>query len=207
MQSATGAILSIGLVTGSKDRCEIVMPVANDGGSVSSTNLCTDAIASFVANAMPALLDCISQDTHLVFVQAEAMLNGFIPDRTLFSATANPGTDTQPSLPSRDAALIVMYEEPTDVLPGKPIGVAKNFIPGIAAGSTLGDKVQSALAANLLTFAQLMLTGWAGVAGGNWYRVLKRPDDRNNSTTLKRIAAAKARGQLAVQKKRMFPLV
>lgn len=207
LSSGSGCVLTVGIrVNG--DRTAIVLPVATDDDSLLPKNLCEDAVAAFAANALATLLDCLSVDAWVSFIQAEGMDTGFTPSRLDYGSTDKPGTGGVTCETSQVAALIVFYAEFDDLPPNARMRVGKNFIPGVADGDVGGDAISAGLLGHLDDFADKIANGYAGVAtpSKKWYRVIAAPPVlAGNVQDLDRVGVYQVRGYTGTQRRRLIP--
>jgi len=206
MTNDNGVILTIG-IKDLEQRSAIVIPVCTNVTSIPLWEICNDAVVSFYTSCRTALLDCLSEDVNVSFIQGEGMRDGMVPFRIDYPNTALPGTTAGDPLPSQVAALMAFYEDPTDVAAGGKIRCAKNYLPGISEIVVVGNEVLSAQLANMQTFGDLLQQGFPTLAssGDKWYRVLASPVPRTPGTIVKRTINCVPRGYICTQKRRLIP--
>ena len=200
-----GVIVTIGIYVNG-DRTAIVLPMGHPDPGISANLFCADAVDSFVSNAFPLLVACLSVDANISFCQAEGMTDGDVPSRQDFDPAAYPGTVAGHALPSNTGGLIVFYRDPSGSFTGR-IRVGKNTIPGVPVSQIVGDLANGTLQDNLQAFADLLQNGVpsVGASGTNWYRYLATPKPRTPGTVLKATTSQEARGYLATQRRRFIP--
>jgi len=202
-----GVILTVGFVV-NNDRSSCVMPWANAAAAVDPVKLCADCVNSFIAAALTQLLDLLSSDCQVTFVQGEGMIDGMVPFRNDSDNVENFGTLTAGTTPDQAAGLIAFYENPADGEVGKKIRVAHQFIPGIPADEVVSNSIQTAWSVAALAFATTCQNGIASSGlTGTWQRYLAAPKKPLNvaSTNLRRISTAVIRGYTGTQRRRLLP--
>lgn len=206
LTSDKGVIITCGIRT-PLDRCAMVFPVATDDNAITASAMCAMAVDDFVTNIVSEICDCLNDTAFVSFVQGEGMDNGLIPARIDFSDTDHQGTRGTGQETSQVAALMIYYQDPAQVVPPHRIGVAKNFIPGIADDDVVGDTIATALALSM----EGLLTDLAGgyqtglTTGKKWYRVLAAPRPRGTAVTLKNVKVAVPRLYTGTQRRRLIP--
>jgi hypothetical protein len=184
----------------------IVLPMTYAGGDLTATTLCEDAVNAFIATGLPELMACISEDAACHFVQAEGMLDGYVPHRKEFETAAFPGTRGTPHLPNTVALLVVFYADPVDLPGGARMRVAKTFIPCIAHDDFDGDVFVTTLLDAAQTWADVVQGGIPGIAtpSASWFRVLNAPP-RTGPGSAMRVLGQEPRGYPGTQRRRMVP--
>lgn len=206
MTSDKGVICTIGIDTQAGDRTACVFPFATDDGALDFNTLCTDCVLAIQTSILPPLLDCISQDSFVRYIQVEGMMDGMVPSRIDFAAGAFPGTRAHSSIASQVAALVAFYGDPADLGPGVPMRVGKMFLAGISINDVTNDIIQAGLKAALETLASALQSGFAtDGGGGKWYRVLARTVVRNVATAVRRTIGGIVRDYVATQRRRLIP--
>lgn len=205
LNKANGIMLTVGLVT-NNDRWEIVLPIAPEPTTThTGVTACVDAAAGFFANALAVLLPCFSGATSLVFIQAEGMVDGFIPARQDYAPGAHVGGGGLGAMPTSVAGLILYYGDPGQTLPKKHTRVGKNFMAGIDSAEVTGDHISDHLAGLYQTFALLMMNGFLGQDGlTTYYRVVSK-DVPPAGLVLGNSRAVVIRDYVATQRRRLTP--
>lgn len=207
LELVDGVIVSIGIVC-NNDRQEIVFPMSNTDAGLDAANRCNDAVMTVVGTIVPAIQNIMSADAYVSFVQAEGLRPGCIPARLDYIPATFPGNRAAGPAPSNVAALLAFYADPDDLNLGQRTRVAKTFIPGIAAGDLVGDKVVGAVLGLMITMANFMLGGMGTqLGGGNWYRICGTSGRVPPMDPLKcvRLRDAFARDYVATQRRRLLP--
>lgn len=206
MKNTNGVILSVGMFSGG-EAFEIVMPVVTDSTSMDGSNLCQDAAQAFEAGAMELLQQCLSNDTSVVFVSGEGMVNGYIPWRDGFDIGTHAGEVSSPSIPTSACALGVIYQDPSDVTVDARIKLAKTFFSGVPKSLVIGNIVQPALVTSIHDFLAMMVDGYPSIlhTASSWYRVLNVPKPRVAGTDVVRLLLPEARSNIYTQKRRLVP--
>lgn len=211
MMNDNGAVLTVGIQT-SGEQTAIVLPIATET-VMDPGDLCTRAVQDFVTGVLPALLDCLSSDAYVRFIQAEGMVDGKVPSRLDFTASDHPGTGAANTAPPQVAALIACYEDPADATPGARMRVGKTFLPGISTAMITEGNINGPEITLLLILTGELLGGWTNSVsgGGHWYRVLATPftpgppRTRPGGVGLKRCLTIVPRGYTATQRRRLLP--
>lgn len=205
MTNTNGVILTVGIVC-NNDRSEIVLPVASPSATDRATN-CQDAVDSFVNSPINALANCISSDAYIGFVQGEGMVDGNVPYREDYLPTDHPGTGGIAPAPSQVAALIVFYADPADLTVGARVRIGKSFIPGIAKGDIIGDKISGGVVTNLQSLGTTLQAGFVSTLNpsSNWFRICATPTPRTSGTPCKRTINFVVRDYIATQRRRLIP--
>lgn len=203
MTGQDGVILTVG-VRLNYDRMAIVMPFAAEGPNDRQL-MCTDVVNVFESVALPLLLDCMSSDANVSFLQGEGMSDGAVPCRRDYTPTAHPGTLGAPAAPSSVCTLITFYEDVADVVAGQRMAAGRSFIPGVDLGNLAGDVVDPGLVTALQDFANQVQSGLASGGSQTWYRVLGPVKPRADATPIKRTFTVVARGYTATQRRRQIP--
>lgn len=202
-----GAILTVGFVV-NNDRSACVFPMCNPSGTIDKVRWCADLVNSFDVSALEDLLGLISSDCQVTFLQADGMIDGYIPFREDSTSTENFGTRVAGTTPDQAAGLIAWYCDPADIAVGKKIRVAHNFIPGIPATDVVSNTVQTSWLSPALDFATIMQNGFpsSGLTG-TWSRYLKAPKKPLNvvGTNVLRVSTAVIRGYVGTQRRRLLP--
>jgi len=202
-----GCVLTVGFVV-NNDRSACVFPMCNPGGGIDRVKFCSDLVEAFNTSALPGLLGLLSSDCQVTFVQADGMVDGYIPFRNDSTSTENFGTLTAGTTPDQAAGLIAWYVDPADIISGHKIRVAHNFIPGVPADQVVSNAVQTAWLTAALAFATTMQNGFPAFAmSGTWSRYLKAPKKPLNviGTNVLRVSTAVIRGYVGTQRRRLLP--
>lgn len=206
MVNDNGVILTIGMY-GNNEAYEHVMPFATNSEMLTPSNVCEDAVNSFVNSAITQLANLLSSDQYVAFVAAEGMVNGAIPFRTSFGPTDSAGNAAPPAVPTNACALGVIYQDPEDAIAGDRIRLAKTFFSGISTSQVTGNLITSTLITNIEIYVGLLQSGYPSTIDGasNWYRVLNVPKPRTTGQQVKRLLVAESRGGVYTQKRRLVP--
>jgi len=206
MTNDYGVILTIGVVNYA-DRSAIVIPLGTDATSITDYERCYDAVASFLAQCMSSFTPMLANTAYVSFIQAEGMVDGMTPYREDYAAATYDGTGGSPGLPSNVTGLIAFYEDPDDAPTAERVRVGKNFIPAVPSSLISGDIIDPTLVAAYLTFGDLLQEGFDSTAapGYKFYRVLATPGDRIANEPLIRTIAARPRGYVCTQRRRLTP--
>lgn len=203
LSSNQGVLLTVGFVSGA-DRWEIVQPVSTDEPSATATNLCKHATDDWNAGPAADLLAGISSSTSLVWVQAEGMVDGAVPNRIDYNVGARPGDMGASLMPTSCAALLIYYVDPASLEIAARMRSAKTFVSGLDSDLVDGDILDPTVVTALAAYAGNMANGYGWVGGTkNWYRVgaAKRAAD----TTLENVGVYLVRHYIGTQRRRMVP--
>lgn len=206
MKNTDGVILTVGMFANG-EAFEIVMPMVTDATSMDGSNICQDAVQSFEASAMELLQQCLSEDTSVVFVAGEGMVNGYIPWRDGFETGTHSGEVSSPAIPANACALGVVYQDPEDVTVNARIKLAKTFFSGVPKTLSAGNQIAPALVTTINAFLSAVVTGYPSVlhSASSWYRVLNVPKPRAAGTDVVRLLQPEARSNIYTQKRRVLP--
>lgn len=206
LTNTRGVILTVGILCNS-ERAEVVMPLSTEDPGILPANKNIDAVAAFIApgSGLAELLDLMSADAQVTFVQSVGMTPGSVPFRQDYTAGTYPGTRASLALPMQVAIAVAFYANPLDLGPGGRMRVGKTMVPGVADADVVGNTVVAGLISKMQTFGDLMNNGYVTVAGGgNWYRVVAAVGPANGLPLL-RSTMIQARGYLVTQRRRLLP--
>jgi len=212
LASDKGVILTVGFIDMAVNRGQIVLPVATDSAAFIDVIGCKLAVDAFVEHIVPLLLDCMSSDGAIRFVQAEGMDDGIVPWRHDITGTDGLGTGGNGGIPSNAGLLCTFYEEPLDTAPGERMRTAHNNIGNVPSEQWLEGTPSGPLLAAGQALIDVLVAGWLfepAIGSDKWYRVLaakKRGIGGDPpATNLKRICAGLPRGYAGTTRRRQVP--
>lgn len=195
-------ILSVQMLIAGQ-RAEIVIPFGDSANAATLATICKDVVDGFETVGIPALIDCLSNDSQVVGLSAEAMIDGGIPFRRNYALGTNVGTIAHPCVPQQVAALTAYYPNPDDLTVGNRVRVGKNFIPGVPETNVAGEIIDAALQAALQAFADLLVAGINGLGAAFYQRVINT--DRTPGATIYFALLGYVRDYVGTIKRRLLP--
>lgn len=205
LDNGEGVILTVGFISG-PDRWEIVLPCATDSPPEDFYAMCRDCVEAFIENMLDDTLDMLSEDTSVIFVQAEAMSNDTltVPYRYDYPIGAHVGTRGPGLLATGVGLLTVYYGDPSQTLSTSNTRVGKNTLAGLCVADVVQDIVDEEVVALAQQWAQDLAQGFRkDTSATYWYRVGAAL--REGSGALLKVVSVVARNYVASQRRRMTP--
>jgi hypothetical protein len=207
VQAQDGVILTIGFVSGT-DREAIVLPMASDASfDKPSRDQCQDAVLMAQASLLPLIQACMSPSAYIAFVQAEGMIDGFIPARSEYASSDFQGMLGGDLAPSNVTGLIVFYGDQDDLPPLSKTRSGRNFMPCVPKDMLNEDIIQPDLKTAYQALVTALIDGLPSVADSSnkWYRYMAAANPRTVDTNVIRVDAGAVRGYVCTQRRRLIP--
>ncbi len=203
---SSGVNLTIQFLTGG-DRSAVVVPLLEVGGvGITFGNLCRKCIDDFKLMMMTDLLGFLVDETSVMGLQADGMLNGRTPYREIYDATSFQGTLTGVPLPPSSGVITNFYGDPADFPTGSRTRVSRNTYCCIPEGDVSGKILDAGVQAPAEAYASALVTGFTSFFGGIWIRGMKQVSNNTDFET-PLAASSQVRSVVGSMRRRLYPLV